>query len=181
MAKAASKALGSKGKSAGGKKPSLIRNIGLLVAVVPLIFVFMPTVIFMGIALIPTLVALMVDKSARRYCGITVGALNFSGALPYLLDLWLKDHSVPHALTLLANVFNLMVILGASAFGWMLYVVTPLLVSGAMSFSSSNRTSNLKTKQQDLLAQWGPDVAKADDGADMMKKRRRPGADDDDE
>lgn len=182
MAKAPAKAVkkgGGKPAPAGKGKPSVMRNIGILIAVVPLIFVFMPTVIFLAIAMLPTMVALVVDRSPRRYGGITVGALNFSGALPYMLDLWVGEHSVPHALTLLGDVFTLMVIFGASAFGWMLFIVTPFLVSGAMTFSSTSRTSTLKARQQELLAEWGPEVAKADDGADMVKKRRRSLDDDD--
>lgn len=147
-------------KASGG---SIGRNIGLLVIAVPLLFVFLPTVIFLAIALLPTLVAVVIDKGPKRFGGMTVGGLNFAGAAPYLLNLWLGDNSVPGALTILSDVFALIMIFGAAAFGWMLYTATPSVVAAVLAMTSTRRLAGLKAKQAQLKDEWGSEVVGSPD------------------
>lgn len=145
-------------RSSGG---GVGRNIGLLIIIVPLLFIFMPTVIFLGIAMLPTFVAVIVDRSPRRYGGVTVGGLNFAGCVPYLFDLWSSDHSVPHALTLLSDVLALVTIFGAAGIGWLLFSATPSVVTAILAMTSTRRLATLKAKQKELIEEWGPEVAVA--------------------
>lgn len=143
----------------------LMRNLGLVILGIPLVLLFMPTVLLLAFALLPTFVAVIVDRSPQRYGGITVGGLNFAGVAPYLLDLWMVEHSVPYALDLLADVMALILIYGSAAFGWVLFVATPTLVSSVLTLTAGRRLTQLKAKQKQLLSEWGPEVAQSDDTA----------------
>jgi hypothetical protein len=162
----------ARGKTSGG---AIGRNIGLLIIFVPLLFIFLPTVLFLAIAMLPTFVAVVIDKGPKRYGGMTVGGLNFAGAAPYLLDLWTMDHSVPHALTLLSDIFALILIFGSSAFGWMLFAGTPSVVAAVAAMTSSRRLATLKSRQKELLEEWGPEVrGEPDDGVDIGAATAKP-------
>ena len=130
--------------------------------VAPLVVIFMPTVLLLAIALLPTFVAVVVDKGPKRYGGITVGGLNFSGTVPYIFDLWSRDHSVEHALRILSDVVALMMIFGSAAVGWLLYMTAPVVVVGFLSATATRRLAQMKDKQKQLIEDWGPEVAQAE-------------------
>lgn len=148
-------------KSKAAPPGSIKRNIGLLALGVPLLFLFLPTVVFLGIALLPTFVALVVDRSVKRYGGMTVGGLNFAGAVPYLLNLWTGDHSVPEVLNILSDVFALMTIFGSAAVGWMIFAATPAVVTTVLTLTSSRRLAALRSRQKELIEEWGTEVTKS--------------------
>lgn len=152
-------------KPSGGKGSNnpIMRNMGLIIIAVPLIFLFMPTVLFLAFAMLPTFVAIVVDKGTKRYGGITVGGLNFAGAAPYVLEMWMGTHDVAMALTLLSDIFALMLIYGCAAFGWVLFTGTPSMVTAFMSMTSTRRLAAMRSKQKQLIEEWGPEVTSADD------------------
>lgn len=164
--KAAPKA-GKTGKAGKAPKPGggnrIMRNLGLIILAVPLIFIFLPTVLFLAFAMLPTFVAVIVDKGIKRYGGITVGGLNFAGAAPYVLEMWMGTHDVATALTLLSDIFALMLIYGCAAFGWVLYTGTPSMVTAFMSMTSTRRLATLRAKQKQLIEDWGTEVTTADE------------------
>ncbi len=148
------------GKAGGG---SIMRNLGLIIIAIPLIFLFMPTVLFLAFAMLPTFVAVVTDKGRKRYGGITVGGMNFAGAAPYVLDMWMGTHDVAAALTMLSDVFALMLIYGCAAFGWVLYTGTPSMVTAFMSMTSTRRLAAMRAKQRQLIDDWGQEVATMDE------------------
>lgn len=164
MAKAAkdlqAKTVSSRKKSGG--------NIITLFLVIPLIFMFMPTFIFLTVVMMPSLVAFVVDRSKQRYGAITVGGMNFSGCFPWLMDLWMHDHSVPHVLDLLTDVWALIVIFSSAGLGWILSSTAPFLASTIMSVTSTHKIAALQARQKQLLEEWGPEVARADTGEDIL-------------
>jgi len=165
MAKKPKKAAPPPPAKRGGKPGGspIMRNLGLIIIAIPLIFLFMPTVLFLAFAMLPTFVAVVTDKGNKRYGGITVGGMNFAGAAPYVLDMWMGTHDIAAALTLLSDVFALMLIYGCAAFGWVLYTGTPSMVTAFMSMTSTRRLAALRAKQKQLIEDWGPEVAATDE------------------
>lgn len=152
-----------------GSRKSSPMGLGVLVLVVILTFMFLPTFIFLTVSLMPTLVALVVDRTPQRYGAITVGGLNFSGCFPWLIDLWLHDHTVTYVLTLLTNVWALFVIFGCASLGWILSSTAPSLASNIMAVTSTQKIAALQERQRILLDEWGPEVIRADTGQDILK------------
>jgi hypothetical protein len=84
--------------------------------------------------------------------------MNFSGLLPFLIDIWFKDHSTDAAIAVLTNVFELMVIYSAAAFGWLLYVSLPPVITTFLTVISERRVAVLKANQQKILEEWGDGI-----------------------
>lgn len=122
---------------------------------------FLPTVIFLFFAMLPTAAAYVVDRSPEKYEWICVGGMNFAGASPFLLSLWAGRHTVEAAAAQLTDVFNLMAIYGAAGLGWMMYVALPPVVGVFMQMSAQRRIAQLKATQTRLVQIWGTEVAKS--------------------
>ncbi|WP_404386061.1 hypothetical protein [Caenispirillum salinarum] len=153
----------AKKKRAGKRKGGVANGIGMLVMGVPLVILFLPTVVLLAFAMLPTVVAYVVERGSYRYGFICVGGFNFAGVSPYLLNMWFERHDITMALDTLSNVFALMLIYGAAGFGWLLYAVTPTLVGSFLSLTSSRRIAKLRADQRRLVEQWGPEVTEAAD------------------
>lgn len=163
--------MAKKGKAAGGggkKKGGIASGLGMLVMGVPLVILFLPTVVVLLFAMLPTGVAFVVERGKHRYGFICVGGLNFAGVSPYLLNMWFERHDITMALDILSDVFALMLIYGAAAFGWLLYTATPSLVGSFLSLTSSRRIAALKAQQKKLIEEWGPEVMQADEDVEPL-------------
>ena len=138
----------------GGKGTFLL----YLVMGIPICYVLLPTVIFLGFALLPSVVAIIIERGKGYYAGVCVGAMNAAGCAPYLASLWFEEHSVPNAFAMLSDVFALLVIFACAAFGWAIYAVTPSVVSTFMTMTAGRRITTLREQQRELVQKWGPDV-----------------------
>jgi len=128
------------------------------------LFLFLPTVLLLTVVMLPTAVALVVDRSASRSGWLCVGGLNFAAAAPFLFDLWFDDHSLEHATAIISDVFVIMMVYGAAALGWLLYMTTPQIIGTFMQMTSTRRIANLKAQQKRLLEEWGSEVTR-DEGS----------------
>jgi hypothetical protein len=130
---------------------------GVLLFVVGL-FLFLPTVLYLVVTMLPTAVALVVDRSASRTGWLCVGGLNFAAGCPGLFELWFEDGSLEHATAMISDVFSLMMIYGAAALGWMIFMTTPQIIGTFMQMTSDRRIARLKAQQKKLTEDWGPEV-----------------------
>lgn len=128
------------------------------------LFLFLPTVLLLTVVMLPTAVALVVDRSSSRSGWLCVGGLNFAAAAPFLFDLWFDDHSLEHATAIISDVFVIMMVYGAAALGWLLYMTTPQIIGTFMQMTSTRRIANLKAQQKRLVEEWGSEVTR-DEGA----------------
>jgi hypothetical protein len=131
----------------------------LSVAFVLLMTVSLPSMVLLFIGMLPTLVAWIVDRNPQKYSTFCVGGMNFCGVFPYLLDLWGGTHSVSNAVGILTNVFTLLVMYGAAAFGWMMFMTVPPVVSGFLTVMQQRRVAQLRAQQKRLIEEWGDAVA----------------------
>ena len=120
---------------------------------------FLPTSIVLGAAMIPSLVALMVDQDPDKLGTITVAPINFCGALPTAMSLWSSNNTVPHALHLLSEPLAWLIMYGAAAIGWVLYFVIPPIISSFVVRRHQAEITRLTEHQEKLVAEWGADVA----------------------
>ena len=117
-----------------------------------------PTVIVLGVALVPTAVAFIMERKNGYYGGLTVGALNLAGTAPYLSDLWFHDHSIAAATTIVTSVLAWAVFYASAAVGWAIYAMTPNIVSSFIAMTAGRQITSLRAKERELVQIWGPDV-----------------------
>jgi hypothetical protein len=130
----------------------------------------LPSVMLIVFALLPTFVAFIVDRTPEKNAVFCVGSLNLCGVLPYLLDLWTGDNSMDAAILILTDVFSLVVIYGASAFGWMIFQSLPPVIATFITVLAQSRVSSLRSAQRKLIEEWGEIVATSQDSIEMLDR-----------
>jgi hypothetical protein len=138
----------------------------LLLFVLPAAALFMPTTLIVLVGLVPTLVALIVDRDPEKFAAITVGPINFCGVLPAALALWQGEHSVERASAILAEPNNWLIMYGAAAVGWLIYFSVPPAVGAFMAYRNEIEIKRLTDHQEQLVEEWGPEVAAQAAGTD---------------
>jgi hypothetical protein len=136
---------------------------------VPISLMIVPTMIVLGVALVPTGVAFLLERRKGFYGGLTVGAMNLAGCAPFLADLWFDGHTVQAAVGIITNVFAWMSFYGAALFGWAIYSTTPSVVSTFMAMTAGRRITAMRDQQKELVQKWGPDVES------VYEPERKPG------
>ena len=124
-----------------------------------LVFVIPQVFILLALGLSPTVVAFIVDKSKKKYAAFSVGGMNIAGVTPALLDLLKGKNNVSAAMEILTSPFDLTIMFAGAAFGWMLYMVIPPVVSGLLTVIANYRISQLRTEQKKLIKEWGEGIA----------------------
>jgi hypothetical protein len=133
---------------------------------------FLPSMMLLVVGMTPTLAAMLTDRRREKYATLCVGCMNFTGVLPFLVELWTTDHSYDQAFQMIGDPFTWLVMFGAAAIGWAIYFVAPGIVGMFIAMRADQRVERLRRRQRDLIEEWGPGVAgSADrDGEDGGKK-----------
>lgn len=120
-----------------------------------------PTVMMVAIAMPPTLVAWIIDRSHQKSATYCVAGMNFCGLFPFLMDLWMGTHSMKAAGAIITDVFTLLVIYAAAAFGWLLFVAIPPVVGTFLTVMAQRRVSQLRNHQRQIISEWGEGITRA--------------------
>ena len=116
--------------------------------------------------LLPSIVAGIFDRGEQKYATFCVFGFNFSGLFPSLMEIWFDNHSIDAAVEIMTNVFDLFIIYGAAAFGWMVFMTFPPVITTFLSAMSDRRLEELRETQKTIIEEWGENVASAIDPPD---------------
>jgi hypothetical protein len=157
-------AAGSSGAARSGARASGHATAGRLSTLVAALFAVLlaaalPTALMLTLALLPTVVAMITDRSEARSATISIGALNLAGTWPFLLKLWTTGHTVVNAMQIILSPIVWLIIYAAAGVGWLLYVSFPALVSACMAIFAGRQLAQLRARQKQLIEEWGPEVA----------------------
>lgn len=131
----------------------------LLILLLPAVVVLLPSWIVLAPLMLPTAVALYVDRSREKWLALTVGPLNLCGAMFPLVELWGRGHGFAAAFEVLGDPYGwLIAFLGAAA-GWGLYLGMPALVGRIAAIRQRTRLAQIRAEQDALIEDWGPAVA----------------------
>ena len=119
----------------------------------------LPTVLILGIGMLPTVAAMISDRRKEKYATLCVGCMNFVGVLPFMIKLWTEDHSYDNAFKVIGDPFTWLVMFGAAALGWAIYFVAPGIAGMFIGMRNEQRVQRLRRRQRDLVEEWGPGVA----------------------
>ena len=133
---------------------------------VGLIWLSPATILMIVVGMPPTVVAWIIDRSHQKSATYCVAGMNFCGLFPYIMDLWTGTHSLKAAAAIVTDVFALLVIYGAAAFGWLIFVAVPPVVGTFLTVMSQRRVAQLRTLQRKIIEEWGESVARAAMGDD---------------
>jgi hypothetical protein len=136
-----------------GFQPQLLGLFGFVVAML-----FLSTTIFLAIAMLPTFVAVLADRTRHKYKAITVGAMNLAGCAPFLLSLWMHGNGVPAAIGLVTNPQTIIVAWLAAAVGYLIDWSMSGIVATVMVQRSAGRLREIQKRQAELAERWGEEV-----------------------
>jgi hypothetical protein len=121
--------------------------------------IFLPTTIFLALAMLPTLVAAIADRSKRKYKALTVGAMNLAGCMPFLISLWTKGQTISGAVNLITNPQTFVVVWMAAAVGYLIDWAMSGIVMTMMMQRSAGRLKEIQKRQAELVQRWGDEVS----------------------
>jgi hypothetical protein len=121
--------------------------------------IFLPTTIFLALALLPTFVAAIADRSKRKYKALTVGAMNLAGCMPFMISLWTKGQTINGAIDLITNPQTFVVVWMAAAVGYLIDWAMSGIVMTMMMQRSAGRLKEIQKRQAELVQRWGDEVS----------------------
>ncbi len=130
----------------------------VLVICVILAAAFSSLALILAIGMVPTFVCLIVDKSKGRVKTFTVGALNFAGCLPFLLEIWKRGASLEMALNYILQPRTIVVMYFAAAMGYMIDWAMTGIVSSVMVQRGKARLKEIEKQKAALVERWGEEV-----------------------
>ena len=139
-----------------GRNWNLILGIGV---VLMLLTAFsLPSLIVFSVGLLPTGVALIIDRSEQRTGTFCVGGMNLCGVFPYVMKLWTGNHTPSADMEIISDVLSLLIMYAAAGFGWMIFLAIPPVIATFMSIIAQTRVKVLRATQQEIVVAWGPEV-----------------------
>jgi hypothetical protein len=126
-----------------------------------LALVFLPTTLFLILAMLPTIVAAVVDRTKKGTKTITVGAMNLAGCTPFLIDLWTRSHTTEMAMTILTNPQTMIVVYCAAGIGYLIDWAVTGIVASIMVQRGEARLKDIKKRKENLEDRWGREVSGA--------------------
>jgi hypothetical protein len=156
---AASKAAAKPGPKPAAPQAPGKRGTWLLICLaMPVALLLLPSTLVLIPALVPTLVARIVDPSPGRHLTITVGSLNFAGALWFMSDLWAAGQSFDAIVPTLGDMMGWLSALLGAGMGWAIYSLMPILSRSVATAKSNLRLRGVRKAQENLVEQWGDPV-----------------------
>ena len=130
----------------------------VLLLVVPVALILLPTTLVLVPAMIPALVARVVDPGPGRHLTITVGSLNLAGSLWFVHDIWSAGQSFAAIGPTLSDMMGWLAALVGAGTGWTLHWIMPVISRRIAETKSSVRLARLRKRQVELVEQWGEPV-----------------------
>jgi hypothetical protein len=143
---------------AGKKRRMSIQMRAILIALLICGLAFMPTMLLVIVGMMPTFTAVFIDRSAEKTRGLTVGALNLAGCMPFLLQLWGGRNTIENAVDIIIDPRTVIVMYCAAGVGYIVDWAVSGLVATIMVQTSASRLENMAKRRAELIARWGQEV-----------------------
>ena len=137
------------------------RGVAVTVAVavaVVLAATALPLCVLVSAGMVPTFVAALLDRFRARYLTRTVGPMNVAGLAPLVLQLWTQGLGMAETARLLSSPFNWLMVYGAAAIGWGIFLAMPTIARGIVDFRADQAQRQLEARAAALVEEWGEEV-----------------------
>lgn len=135
-----------------------IKSWVLIVPVVLIGLIFLPSAIVVGAAMVPTIVARVVDTSWGKRLSVTVGSFNLIGSLYFLHRVWAAGHGMEDIGPTLGDGFGWLCALVGAAIGWIIFGFTPVFIGKLAEAQTTLRVRHIVKEQERLIEEWGEPV-----------------------
>ena len=126
------------------------------------LFAFYESIVLMLIGMLPTAIALLLDRSPQKDQARSVGYLNFAGCMPWMVDFWMSDGGFARVFEIVGDPIILSVMYSAAAAGWGLCFIVRPFVTTYLIVASEIKESQITKRQAELTEIWGEEVRGGD-------------------
>ena len=112
-------------------------------------------VVLVVISLLPSGVAMIVDRRPRKFASKTVTCFNFAGLLPAMFDTLMASDPDVAAQQQLADPYIWLMIYGFTGFGWLVVYLIPQMVFLYLVVRSESTIARLEKLRKELVEEWG--------------------------
>lgn len=130
-----------------------LQKLLLLLGLIVLVVTALPAVVILIIGLLPTITIILIDSKNTNKLTM-VGCFNLAGVFICLMNIF-NQFNLHHAITILGNVFNIIIMLGTAALGMILYYELPNLFLLISKASAQKRLHNIDHKLEKIAEEWG--------------------------
>jgi hypothetical protein len=106
-------------------------------------------------AMLPSIVAIFIDRTNHKCGSATVCSFNLIGTLPYLIRLWDSNMLTSTIRLTISDIRTWLVIYGVTLVGQFLYWGLPLIFSKLYVVKSKVQTAILSSERDRICADWG--------------------------
>jgi len=149
-------------KAQASPPPKAFKPALLLVLLLPVAALMAPIAIVMVAALVPSVVARIVDTHPNRYLTFTVLGLNLVGSLYFVHQVLTLGNDLEVVARVLQDSIGWLAALSGAGCGWLLYLGVPPLIAKAAEAQSAMRLRRVHRDQTQLINEWGEVVAAKD-------------------
>ena len=136
-------------------KPAL-----LLILLLPIAALMLPLAIVLCAALVPSLVARIVDPGPGRYLTFTVFSFNLVGALYFVHQILTTGNDLASLAIVLQDSVGWLAAFSGAGCGWLLFLAMPPMVAKMAEAQTALRLRRVRRDQTQLTDEWGQVVAK---------------------
>ncbi|WP_119302209.1 hypothetical protein [Dongia deserti] len=147
----------AKAENAAGPRP--FKPALLLILLLPAAALMAPIAIVLVAALVPSVVARIVDTSPGRYLTYTVLSLNLVGALYFVHRVLTMGNDLSVAMLVLQDAIGWLAALSGAGCGWLLFLAMPSVFAKMAEAQSGLRMRRVHRDQSQLISEWGDTVA----------------------
>ena len=107
------------------------KNATMVLAVVAMLVLALferPICLLLMFALVPTMLAWLVDNTPGQSLIRTVAPLNLASSLPFAIKLWHEHNSLDQVFAFMSGTATWVALYGAAVFGWLLYYLAPAVI-----------------------------------------------------
>lgn len=144
--------------SANAPGDAAIKPWVIIIPVVLLGLVFLPSAVVVGVGMIPTLVARVVDTSPGKRLSITVGGFNLIGCLYFLHRIWAAGQGMEDIQPTLGDSVGWLCALVGAGIGWLVFGGMSAIVGKIAQAQTALRLRNITKEQERLVEEWGETV-----------------------
>jgi hypothetical protein len=135
-----------------------IGSVFLWILAAAIVCAFYESIVLLTVGMIPTGIALVMDRSRHKDQARSVGYLNFAGCLPWAVDFWISGGNLNRVFEIVGDPLILAVMYAAAATGWALCFIIRPFVSAYLAVAVDYREGQIRKRQEALVAEWGEEV-----------------------
>lgn len=117
-----------------------------------------PTLIILGLGLIPTFVARFANPQRVRGTVAAMAAFNLAGVIPVLGMLYEGGHTIDHAFMLLSDVYMWLLMYGGAGLAGFLLWGVPIVVQGGYEIQARQYTKRLDKRRTRMIEEWSGQI-----------------------